>query len=83
VKFFVVAKPTGADRAPHQEAETSAVRELRERGVIERLYVRLDGSMSYTVVEAETEQAAREAFEKLPFIRNGVLEIEIFPVRLA
>jgi uncharacterized protein YciI len=83
MKFFVVADPTGADRAPYQEAETRGVQELRDRGVIERLYVRLDGSMSYTVVEAESEQAARAAFEQLPFVRHGVLKIEIFPVRVA
>ena len=83
MKFFVVAAPTGADRAPYQEAETRAVQRLRDRGMIERLYVRLDGSMSYTVVEAESEQAARAAFEELPFVRNGILKIELFPVRLA
>jgi hypothetical protein len=83
MKFFVVAEPTGADRAPYQEAEARAVRELRDRRVIEQLYVRLDGSMSYTVVEAESEQVARAAFEQLPFVRNGVLKIEIFPVRVA
>jgi hypothetical protein len=83
MKFFVVAEPTGADRAPYQEAETRGVQELRDRGVIERLYVRLDGSRSYTVVEAESEQAARAAFEQLPFVRHGVLKIEMFPVRVA
>jgi uncharacterized protein YciI len=83
VKLFVVARPTGADRAPHQEAETRGVRALRERGIIEQLYVRLDGSVSYTVIEAESEEAARAAFEQLPFIRHGVLAIELFPVRLA
>jgi uncharacterized protein YciI len=83
MKFFVVADPTGADRAPYQEAETRGVQELRDRGVIEQLYVRLDGSMSYTVVEAESEQAARADFEQLPFVRHGVLKIEIFPVRVA
>jgi hypothetical protein len=83
VKFFVVAEPTGADKAPYQEAETCGVQELRDRGVIEQLYLRLDDSMSYTVVEAESEQVARTAFEQLPFVRNGVLKIEIFPVRVA
>jgi uncharacterized protein YciI len=83
VKLLVVARPTGADRAPHQEAETRGVRALRETGIIEQLYVRLDGSVSYTVVEAESEEAARAAFEQLPFIRHGVLEIELFPVRVA
>lgn len=83
VKFFVVAEPTGADREPYQEAETRGVQALRDRGVIERLYVRMDGSISYTVVEAESEEVARAAFEQLPFIRNGVLKIEMFPVRVA
>ena len=83
MKFFVVAEPTGADRAPYQEAETRGVQELRDRGVIEQLFVRLDGSMSYTVVEAESEQAARAAFEQLPFVRHGVLRLEIFAVRPA
>ncbi len=54
MKLFVVARPTGADRAPYAEAETRGVRALRERGIIEQLYVRLDGSVSYTVVEAES-----------------------------
>ena len=83
MKLLVVARPTGADRAPYQEAETRGVRALRERGIIEQLYVRLDGSVSYTVVEAESEQAARAVFEQLPFIRHGVLAIELFPVRVA
>ena len=83
MKFFVVASPTSADRAPYQEAETRDVQALRDRGVIEQLYVRLDGSMSYTVVEAESEEVARAAFEQLPFIKNGVLKIELFPVRVA
>ena len=83
MKFFVVAEPTGADRTPYQEAETRGVRELQDRGIIEQLYLRLDGSMSYTVVEAESEQVARAAFERLPFVMNGVLKIEIFPVRVA
>ena len=83
MKFFVVAQPTGADREPYREEETRAVRALRERGIIEQLYVRLDGSVSYTVVEAPSEEAARAAFEQLPFIRHGVLAIDLFPVREA
>jgi hypothetical protein len=83
VKFFVVARPTTADRGLYQEAETRGVQALRDRGVIEQLYVRLDGSISYTVVEAESEEVARAAFEQLPFIKNGVLAIELFPVRVA
>jgi hypothetical protein len=83
VKFFVVAKPTAVDRVPYQEAETRGVQALRDLGVIEQLYVRLDGSISYTVVEAESEEVARAAFEQLPFVKNGVLAIELFPVRVA
>jgi uncharacterized protein YciI len=83
VKFFVVAKPAGAHRAPYQEAETRSVQALRDRGVIEQLYVRLDRSASYAIVEAASEEAARAAFEQLPFIKNGVLEFELFPVRAA
>jgi hypothetical protein len=83
VKFFVVAKPAGADRAPYQEAETCGVQALRDRGVIEQLYVRLDGAASYVIVEAASQEAARAAFEQLPFIKNGVLKFELFPVRAA
>ena len=83
MKFFVVAQPAGADRAPYQEAETRGVQALRDRGVIEQLYVRLDGSASYVIVEAASQEAARAAFEQLPFIKNGVLEFELFPVRAA
>jgi hypothetical protein len=82
VKLLVVARPTGADRSSYQEAETRAVQALRQRGIIERLYVRLDGSVSYTVVEAESEEAARAAFEQLPFVKHGVLTIDLFPVRV-
>lgn len=83
MKFFVVAESTSADRGPYQEAETRGVQALRDRGVIEHLYVRLDGSVSYTVVEAESEEVARAALEQLPFVQNGVLRIELFPVRVA
>jgi uncharacterized protein YciI len=83
VKFFVVAKPAGADRAPYQEAETRGVQALRDRGVIEQLYLRLDGAASYVIVEAASLEEAQAAFEQLPFIKNGVLEFELFPVRAA
>ena len=82
MKLFVVARPTGVDRAPYREEEERAVRALRERGIIEELYVRLDGSASYVVVEAPSEEVARAAFGQLPFIRHGVLEIDLFPVRV-
>jgi hypothetical protein len=81
-KFLVVADGrTGTDRAPYMAAETSAVQVFRERGMIEARFLHLEATVSYTVVVAESAEAAREVFEQLPFFEHGVVKIdELFPV---
>ncbi|MGC0367344.1 uncharacterized protein YciI [Rhodococcus sp. 27YEA15] len=82
MKFVVVAIPNPrVDRAPIQEAETAAVEELYRSGMIDRVYARVDGASSLTVLEAEDEAAAREAIERLPFYVHGAMTVDIFEVR--
>jgi hypothetical protein len=82
-KFLVVADGrTGTDRAPYMEAETRAVQAFRERGMIEERFLHLEATVSYTVVVAESPEAARAVFEQLPFFEHGVVKIDdLFPVK--
>jgi hypothetical protein len=81
-KFLVVADGrTGTDRAPYMADETRAVQAFRERGMIEERYLHLEATVSYTVVVAESAEAARAVFEQLPFFEHGVVKIDdLFPV---
>jgi hypothetical protein len=83
MKFIVVAVPNRAvDREPIQAEETRAVERLRRLGVIEQIFVRADGSSSLTVLEAESEAAARVHVECLPFYQDGAMTVEIAEIRV-
>ncbi|MFC0449943.1 hypothetical protein CJ179_01510 [Rhodococcus sp. ACS1] len=82
MKFVVIATPVpSVDRTPLQAEETRAVQSLHSRGVIERVYSRVDGAQSYTFVEAESAAAARAEIEHLPFYIAGAMTVEIHEVR--
>jgi hypothetical protein len=64
-----------ADRTPHVEEEYRLIDELRTKGVIEQIFLRLDGLGSVVVCEDDSGQSLRARLEKLPFIRNACVQI--------
>lgn len=78
MRFLVDARFTpGSDPEPRMEDERTRVRELREEGLIEQLFRRIDGTGAYLVVGEESEDAARLRLETLPFVEDGTMSLTI------
>lgn len=76
--FFVDARiPPGADIAPHLEEEKAAVRELRDRGFVEQLFRREDGTGAYLIVNAGSAEEAQRTMDGLPFPRLGLMTMRV------
>ena len=56
-------------------AELERARALTEQGVLVAGYIAHDRQRGWMVVEAESQEAAREAIESLPFARYWSIEI--------
>lgn len=67
----------GADFAAHYDDEVRAVGELRERGVIQRLYRHLDGSGAMLILRGESAAEVEGELATLPFVRLGLMRIPI------
>jgi muconolactone delta-isomerase len=82
MKFIVVAVPNReVDRAPLQAEETHVVQKLRRQGVIERIYVRVDGAASYSVMEADSLEEVHGHISSLPFAVHGAMTVDVIEVR--
>jgi len=78
MRFFVDARFTpGADPEPRMEDEKLRVRELRDEGLIEQLFRRIDGTGAYLVVTDESADAVRQRLDTLPFVQDGIMTIQI------
>jgi muconolactone delta-isomerase len=76
--FFVDARIVpGVDIEPHLEEEVAAVRALRDRGFIEQLFRREDGTGAYLVVDADSLEAAQETVDGLPFPVRGLMTMRV------
>ena len=69
------------DFAPYLTSEAKKAFELMEEDFIRELYSRIDGKGAVAIVEAESEQAARERFAELPLMQAGLLRCEFYPVK--
>jgi hypothetical protein len=71
-----------ADFTPLLEPEAQAVRALYIDGVVRAVWSREDTPGAALLLEARSEQHAREIVAQFPLARNGMLEIEsIIPLR--
>lgn len=78
MRFLVDARFTpDADPGPRMEDEKRRVAELREEGFIEAVLRRLDGTGAYLVVTADSEAAAHERLDTLPFVQIGIMTMKL------
>ncbi len=78
MRFVVDARFTpDADPQPRLEDEKRRVAELRDEGFIELLFRRIDGTGAYLVVTAESEAAARERLDTLPFVEIAIMTMAL------
>jgi hypothetical protein len=67
-------------KAELQPQETSVIARLQAEGFIEQGFQRADLGGGFTLVEAASDVEALARLHELPFVANGVLSIEVYPV---
>ena len=65
----------------HGKAEAARAWELHQQGVIRELYFRQDRSEAVLVLECRGVAEAREALATLPFVKEGLIEFELIPLK--
>ena len=54
---------------------------LIDEGVVQQLLLRADGTGGYMVVDAESAEVARERLSTLPFMKAGIMKIELVELK--
>jgi hypothetical protein len=52
-----------------------------DAGIVQQLLLRADGDGGYMVVEAESAEAAHDLLSTLPFMKAGLMQIELVELR--
>lgn len=65
----------------YAHAEAHQVWVLVQSGVIRETYFRADRSEAVLVLECSSLEEAREALSTLPFVRYGLIEFELIPLK--
>jgi hypothetical protein len=66
---------------PHLKGEALKAWELYQSGVIRELYFRSDRSEAVLILECADPAEAREVLNKLPLVREGLIDFEIIPLK--
>ncbi|MBL27311.1 MAG: superoxide dismutase [Rhodospirillaceae bacterium] len=72
---------TAEQFAPHLQEESQRAMNLFAKEIFREIYSRRDGKGAVIVLEAESEEQAREAVDSLPLVKLGMLSVEIYPVQ--
>jgi muconolactone delta-isomerase len=70
-----------AEFAARVESEVEQARVLYAQGFIRQIWHRADVAGACLLVEADSEQQAREKLNTLPLVQAGMLEVSIIPLR--
>jgi hypothetical protein len=83
MKFLVIGSwdPGNADIPRLLEEEQHRTGELMRQGVIRELLLRADGAGGYMVVFADSIAVAHEQLRTLPFMRHGIMHVELIELR--
>jgi muconolactone delta-isomerase len=65
----------------HAQAEARKAWELHQAGSIRELYFREDQSTAVLVLECDSTEAAKNILAELPFVREGLIEFELIPLK--
>jgi hypothetical protein len=79
VKFLVIGTWSPSDPAISRllTEEHQRTGELIDEGFVQQLLLRADGAGGYMVVSADSEASALEQLNTLPFMKAGVMQIEL------
>ena len=81
MKFMVVSEWGDTSRKEElQPQETQTITRLQREGFIIAGFRRDDGGGGFTVVVEESPKAAWARLRELPFVANGVLDLELYSV---
>lgn len=73
-----VDKYTAEDFAPHLEAEAAHALKLFAEEKVREIYSRTDGKGAVLVLEADSEDEAREILAGLPLAKRGMLRFDVY-----
>ena len=62
-----------------EEAQTAW--DLYQVGAIRELYFRADQPMAVLILEAATIEEARKLLDSLPFVREGLIQFDLIPLK--
>jgi hypothetical protein len=63
------------------EQEQQRAGELVKQGFIQQFLLRADGAGGYMIASAESAAAALEQLGTLPFMRHGIMHVELVELR--
>jgi muconolactone delta-isomerase len=69
--------PDDADIPRLLKAEQQQTGELMKQGFVQELLLRADGAGGYMVLSAESAASAHQQLSTLPFMKDGIMEIEL------
>lgn len=83
MRFMVLGAwdPTSPEIPQLLAQEQTRTGELTEEGVVVELLLRADGAGGYMVVEAESAEVARDRLNTLPFMKAGIMRIELVELK--
>lgn len=71
-----------AERFPRfAQEEARKVWDLHQAGLIRELYFRADRNEAVLVLECASIEEAKRTLRELPFVREGLIEFELIPLK--
>jgi hypothetical protein len=61
--------------------EQARTADLMDAGIVQQLLLRADSAGGYMVVEAESPEVAHERLGTLPFMKAGIMQIELVELK--
>jgi hypothetical protein len=63
------------------DQEQARTEQLMDEGIVRQLLLRADGTGGYMVVDAESPEVARDRLGTLPFMKAGIMRIELVELK--
>jgi hypothetical protein len=82
MRFLVLGtwNPSDSNISRLLRQEQQRTGELMQEGFVQQLFLRSDGAGGYMVVSADSVAAAQEQLDTLPFMKAGIMQVELVEV---
>jgi muconolactone delta-isomerase len=83
MRFMVLGvwDPASPDIPRLLAQEQARTGELIDDGVVQQLLLRADGAGGYMIVDAESADVAHDRLRTLPFMKAGIMQIELVELK--